>query len=246
MAVCLSGGVDSLTLAFAAQDLGLNITAYTFRIDDRDTRDYIAARAACAMSGWSFVSCDVPSANLENDFPVLAEEFLCKKKTQFECTWPFLYVFPLVQERVVVSGVTADIHYGLSKSAMIHHVHSKQAFDAYRHKRFGQANPSGVRQLRMLSDRYNKILSTPYMDAEVFDYFVQFDWREINTPQQKYLVVSDFAEHFRKFGVRKHSNFQLVAKVPMYFERLLGTALNIKGRKRVMDMCRDWGKRYAA
>ena len=45
VAVLLSGGVDSLSVAFAAQRMGKKITAYTFHLQDQPSYD--ATKAAC-------------------------------------------------------------------------------------------------------------------------------------------------------------------------------------------------------
>lgn len=44
VAVLLSGGVDSISVAFAAERLGKKITAYSFRLEDEPSYDYNKAK----------------------------------------------------------------------------------------------------------------------------------------------------------------------------------------------------------
>ena len=44
--------------------------------------------------GWTFKPTTVPTDNLEEDWHTLVK-LECKKKTHFECVFPFLYVYPI-------------------------------------------------------------------------------------------------------------------------------------------------------
>ena len=52
VAVLLSGGVDSLSVAFAANRLGKKITAYTFHLEDNPSYDAIKAAEVAKLFGW--------------------------------------------------------------------------------------------------------------------------------------------------------------------------------------------------
>ena len=56
------------------------------------------------LFGWDCHTVVVPTFNLVNDFQRLVKEVRCKKKTHFECCFPFLYVYPEIKEQVVLSG----------------------------------------------------------------------------------------------------------------------------------------------
>ena len=152
VAILLSGGVDSNTCLFTSNRLGLKVHGYSFHIKDNPTYDSLKAQEVCEKFGFNFTSIEVPTENLVEDFKKLAHTYSCKKKVQFECTWPFMYMYPKIKEKVIISGVAADGHYGLSKKAMIHFKHTKQKFDKFRTDYFSSDNPAGVRQLEMLSN----------------------------------------------------------------------------------------------
>ena len=120
VAVLLSGGVDSLSVAFGAARVGKKITAYSFRIDVHDNYDNKKAKLTAEEFDWPHIECVVDTSRLVEDFLVLAKDYECKKKTHFECVFPFMYVYPRIIERAVLTGWGADGYYGVSKKAHIH------------------------------------------------------------------------------------------------------------------------------
>ena len=108
VAVLLSGGVDSLSTAFCAQRMGKKITAYTFHLAGNQSYDAKKAAEVAKQFGWDIHVIEVPIDNLQDDFMRLVKEVRCKKKTHFECCFPFLYVYPEIKENVVLSGWAAD------------------------------------------------------------------------------------------------------------------------------------------
>ena len=83
VAVLLSGGVDSISVAFAAERLGKKITAYSFKLEDEISYDYNKAKDIAQMRNWKFVGVIIPKNRLIEDFHDLVR-LGCKKKTQFE------------------------------------------------------------------------------------------------------------------------------------------------------------------
>jgi asparagine synthetase B (glutamine-hydrolysing) len=240
VALLLSGGVDSLSLGFAASATGKTVHAYTFQVGEWESKDSRAAQRASRLMGWDCELIKVPIDNLERDFISLARQWKCKKKTQFECTWPFLYVIPRIKEQYILSGIAADGHFGVSKKAMIHFRYPKEKFDEFRRAYFSSPNPAGQVQQKAIIEHYGKSQVAPYLDRRVFDYFIQFDHDQINKPKQKILTLRAYPDLFRLIGRRPHENLQLVAGVDVIFRNLLGSPLNTKGRTRVMDLCRDY------
>lgn len=240
VAVLLSAGTDSITCALAAHRLGKKVTGYSMYLDGQETTDSLGARKVAKEFGWDFVAVDVPVDNLAQDFITLVRNYNCKKKTQVECTFPFLYVYPKIKEKVVLSGVAADGWYGVSKRACMHFKEPKELFDTFRREYFGAENPAGVLQHRQLANEIGATLIAPYLEPEVEEWMMQYDWYFFNKPKQKAPIRSAFPE-FDRIKLRNHENLQLVAKIPDYFESLLDNKdLNIYNRERVMDLVRDW------
>jgi len=240
-AVLLSGGVDSQTVIFACLELGIVPTAYTFRLKDYESRDSFYAKSLCEKFGITHKMIVVDSSTLELDFLTLANKYECRKKTQYECIYPFIHLFPHIKEQGVITGWGA--YFGISRKASTSGATTNKAvFDKMRLDEFNHPNPDGRVQLRQLIKEYNKILIAPYFEQSVFDFLFQFNWGQLNKPIQKAMSVYAFNEYFSKIKVRQASNLQLDGGIDVLFESLLKSSLNKKKRLRVMDLCRDYAK----
>lgn len=240
VAVLMSGGIDSLTCAFSAMRLGKKVHTYTMKVNGIDSGDSIASKEAAKIYGWDHNEINVPIDNIKEDFLKLINDYNCKKKTQVECAFPFLYVYPKIKQKYVLSGWAADGHYGLSKRAMIHFRYPKRLFDNFRYDYFNKENIVGILQQYKLAEENDLTFVAPYVYEHVYNYFITKDWDTLNKPFQKYEVVKDYPEFKRLPKVRKHENLQLCAGIPKYFEMLLNDKeLNTRNRKRVMDLVRD-------
>ena len=241
VAVLMSGGVDSISCAFSAHRLNKKVHVYTFHLESDPSYDALKAIEVAKIMNWKYTLTEVPTKNLESDFIRLATDIECKKKTHFECTFPFLYVYPKIEESEIISGIAADGHYGVSKKACIHYKTPKSKFDEFRVDYFSQKNPAGLVQQKILSKKYGKKFIAPYLEAKVIEYFRQYDWYELNKPFQKHHVVNSFPE-FKSIGkVKKHINLQLGSNIDKLFESLLNNQnINFKKRVRIMDICKDW------
>ena len=243
VAVLLSGGVDSLSVAFAAQRLGKTINAYTFHLKGQPTYDSIKAQQISIKNNWYCRVIEVPTDNLEEDFIYLAKEIKCVKKTHFECCYPFIHLYPQIKEREVLSGWAADGYYGISKKAVLHYGPGKpkSKFDEFRNTYFDKKNQAGYIWHDRVAKMNNKKFITPYLTKNVKKYFYNMSWLKLNKPTQKHHVRKAFKKEFMKTGVKKHINLQLGSGVDKLFETLLNNKkINTNNRKRVMDICRDW------
>ena len=245
VAVLLSGGVDSISVALAAHRVGKKVTGYTFHLKDQLSYDAHKAQKVCEIMNWSCQVVEVPIDNVSNDFIRLRQQYDCLKKTHYECTFPFLYVYPKIEELEVLSGIAADGHYGVSKKACLNYKEPKEKFDLFREDYFKNPNPAGFIQQKILCERYNKIFVAPYLEQSVKDFFRQYDWYQLNKPHQKHHVRNAFKE-FERFGkIKPHINLQLGSNIDKLFESVIipDKTINFRDRKRIMDICRDWRSR---
>ena len=248
-AVLLSGGVDSLSVAFAAAELGKKITGYSFTKPTFQTYDYRRAEGVCKVMNWDFVGVQFPTDNLVEDFHRLLR-LGCETKTHFECCFPFLYLYPKIKEKYVLSGWAADGYYGLSKKAQINYKHPKEKFDKFRRDYFQPHKRAGYNWHKKIADKHNKIFLTPYLCQGVSDFFFSYDWEQLNKPKQKHHIRSAFSQYFSavesEIGtIRQHLNLQLDASVPLFFSRLLDdSSINFNRRKTMDWVYKDWVKKY--
>ena len=245
VAVLLSGGVDSLSVAFAANRIGKKIHGYSFHLDGQPSYDSDMAEEVCNKFHFQFTKVVVPTDNLYEDFMTLTKDYNCKKKTHYECVFPFLYVYPQIKEHEVLSGWAADGYYGISKKAMMHYAKGpKTRFDEFRHQYFEHNNRAGYLWHNSVAEKHNKKFITPYLTEDVKQFFYDKTWEELNKPFQKHHVVNAFDE-FQRFKFKKHINLQLGAGIDVLFETLLNNdKLNPKRKyKTVSGLCQSWGKK---
>jgi DNA-cytosine methyltransferase len=260
VALLLSGGLDSTSVGIALQNTGKTIRAYTYRLHDYESRDLKKAKAIARHFDWPLTIIEVPTADSARDFVRLAVEHRCRKKTQFEVTFPMLYVLPRIAEAEVWTGWNADDHYGNRKNYVLHQkrmaregassAERKKDFDAYRRACFERlANPDGGDTFwyaHRLAAQYGKRLLDPYLDEAVREFFLRFDHEQLS-PLRKPLVRQALADELR--GLPKGSlsvgvRLQTGGGVDAMFETLLhDPAINRFEKKymAVSPLCQQWG-----
>jgi len=261
VALLLSGGLDSTSVGIALQKAGKKVHAYTFRLQGYPSRDLDKARRIASNFGWPLTIITVPTADMAHDFVRLAIEHRCHKKTQFENTFPMLYVLPRIAETEVWTGYNADDHYGNTKNCVLEQKRMaregasaaarKVVFDAERRGRFERklTDPeSGTWwYARRHADRCGKRLLDPYLDDAVREYFLRFD-HETLSPLAKPLVRRALAEELRdlpKGSLTTGVRLQTGGGVDTLFETLLkDPTINRfdKGYADVAHLCQRWDR----
>ena len=235
VALCLSSGIDSQSLLFAMMEIGISPHVYSFTLEDRESRDFVEARTLANEMGVPFTKVMLPIdvETLIDDCFAMARDFGAKKKTDFECLWPFLYVYPVVEEKYIVTGIPADGHFCISKKGILHY---KDDVDAFRKMYFSNPN-AGQRLLRgKMAHKYGKINVDPFYSTNIAKVLEGLSWDDLNKPQQKMPIRNSF-ERFATMKVHNHTNLQLGdSGIAEHFETLLDTSLNDKGYKSVVGI----------
>ncbi|QYW03322.1 hypothetical protein pEaSNUABM34_00020 [Erwinia phage pEa_SNUABM_34] len=266
VAVLLSSGLDGLVSALAAHDLGKKVHAFTFQMGDNPSFDSRHAQIVAQKMGWEFTLVKVPTSvsAIALAWRVLHSKYRCIKKRDYECAYPMVYCYKAIKDagyKYVLSGLVADGYFLYNRNTHIQKIsgpHSDaQKYHEFRTQYFSPwlkhgkkslgvdgYNPSGMLQHEMLCDNFGLIHVNPWMQNKVFDYFIKYTWQELNQPKQKMPLTEAWAEHIALVGHRPHRGYQTEAKVPEYFEHLIDNPeINFNGRKRIMDVARDWSKR---
>jgi DNA-cytosine methyltransferase len=260
VALLLSGGLDSLSVGLALERAGKRPHAYTFHLQDYQSRDIKNARAIAAHFRWPLTVITVPTTEVRDDFLRLAVDQGCRTKAQFEVTFPLLYVLPEIEETEVWTGWNADEHFGNTRECIFrqrrraHQPRSerKQAFDEERRAYFKEAlvDPnSGLRwwYAHRLAQHHRKLLLDPYTDDAIYDYFLRFD-HELVSPLRKPLVRQALADELRRLPNRSIAvgvRLQTGGGVSSLFSTLLqNEAINRFEKKytTVSALCQRWGR----
>ena len=98
--VCLllSGGADSTLVGLSAHHLGKKIHAISYQMDGVVNPDCEAAENTCREMGWNFHRVVVPRENPTKWFFDLMSEYGCRKKTEIEVLYPFIFMIEKVKE----------------------------------------------------------------------------------------------------------------------------------------------------
>jgi asparagine synthetase B (glutamine-hydrolysing) len=115
----LSGGLDSLTVGIACEDVGKRVIAYTYELDGFPSVDRPKAEHLAILQGWPLYVVQVPTTRLSESFRSLAIQHHCRKKVHFEVTYPMSFVIPLIEQTEMLSGWNADDHYGNTAKVLI-------------------------------------------------------------------------------------------------------------------------------
>jgi asparagine synthetase B (glutamine-hydrolysing) len=241
-ALLLSGGVDSISVGFCAERLGKKVHAYSFRLDTNPSYDFLKAKEVAELFNWSFTGVKGPTKNLVEDWYRLVK-LGCKKKVHFETVYPFLYIYPEIKQKYVLSGLGADGHYGLTKKAALHYKETKELFHWWKADHWKPEGRAGYLWHKNIADVYDKVFITPYTAKSVHDFFEGMSWYDVNKPFEKHHVRNAFDE-FQKIKVKKHINLQSgdVGIIPLFETLLDNKEINFKNRSRMMDVSRDWYK----
>lgn len=231
VALCLSGGIDSVALLSLLLEFDKTVHVYTFTLDNYESDDFkIASRLAdrfnCEFTG-IILSSDLDV--LKSDVLKLHSQYDCIKKTDYECTWPFLYVYPAIKEKIIVAGLGAEGHFGSTRKGSIHY---KNNLDEFRQMFFSNENVSQTKQHKKLGAEYSLIQYFPFLTDEIKHYFTGKSWNDVNKPKVKQPIIDLIS-----FDANvKSSNLQLGSRVALHFDKLLQTDWNLHSYKSVVGI----------
>ncbi|AKO92032.1 hypothetical protein BEH_07915 [Priestia filamentosa] len=243
VALLFSGGTDSLTCLFSLLESGIRPTLYSFHLEGVIHKDIEISKQVAEFYNLKHkiivIKKDVEQ--LQKDVRYLISQFEIFRKTNVQCTYPFLHVLPKVQESFVMTGLCADDLYGTAKSVAIKGAKSKETFDTIRNKTLSNLNSSAYRSIKQLvEDVFQKKFIVPYREESVISYFMNFSWEELNRPKQKQIAVKAYADYFDKQKIyRRNTNLQVGSKIREWHDELLKTELNVNNRKRVDEIYKD-------
>lgn len=229
--LCLSGGIDSVALLSLLLENKKKVSIYSFTLEDHESFDFITARELAERFKCEFNPVYLPTDMdiLKKDILRLHKKYNCCKKTEYECVWPFLYIYPAVKEKVIVTGLGAEGHFGTTKRGAIHY-HDK--LDEFRDTFFGNKNVSQSSQHKKLYEENNKVPYFPFLTKEIRDYFRGKTWEEVNKPKLKQPILD-----LIHFDITvKSSNLQLGSGVADHFDKLLKTDWNTNNYKSVVGI----------
>lgn len=246
VALLFSGGTDSLTCLFSLMDLGIRPTLYSFHMEGVIHKDIEISKQVSEhyQLNHKIIEIKRDINQLIEDVKFIISYFKVTRKTNIQCTYPFLHVLPEVKEKFVVSGLCADDLYGTSKSMIIKCSKDKYIFDKTRDRILSNFDSSAYRLIKQLVENvHNKRFIAPYRDQTIIDFFYKYSWEDLNKPKQKQIAVTAYNEFFRAQKIyRTNVNLQVGSKVREWHSELVETKINKNKRWRVDEIYKDLGR----
>jgi len=179
--ILLSGGIDSTTVAIAAQEAGKALHAVTYELKGFRSKDRERAEVIARYLDIPLDVVTVPVGQLARDFKRLAIQFRCSTKVQFEVGYALLYVLKECKNREILTGFNADDHYANSREPVLLQARlkrngvsaeeRKRVFDEYRAKSFDAVlNPDSSDSwpfAKRAASHFGKELLDPYLDPPI-------------------------------------------------------------------------------
>lgn len=208
IALFLSGGMDSILLFVSLIELKKNFTVYSFTREGHESSDFKRAKTLAYHFNIPFIRIELKMDDREyllSQLRILKYSYGCKKKTEFECCFPFLEAAPLVTQPYVLTGHGSDQNFCIAKSAMLHW---RDKIDEYRFN--AHKNPLQYKILYKIFSGFGSILLPyPYQCKEMNEWFTGKSWHECNSPKQKQLLLNEFKDIHLPIEIEKHSNLQM-------------------------------------
>lgn len=243
VAVLLSGGSGSASVLFALIELGKKIHAYTFNLEGHESTDLKKAIELTNKYDIEFTSIPLPTDinTIKKDCVYLINDVGCQLKTDVEICFAFKNSLPLIQEKVLVTGLGDDNYFGLSKKAQIYYKNSIDLMDKNRIKMFEKLNVQH-KLFEKMAESYGIKIVSPYQTEEMLNIFIGTSYEEINKPKQKQWILDTFPKYFSQEKCY-HADLQKGdSKIADNFLQLLISDWNYKGYKRTDGIYNSIGR----
>lgn len=234
--VLLSAGVDSQSVLFSCLELGKKVIAVSFTREDHYSRDYLCAKIIAEQLNLEFISVPIPTDmhTISKSILLLAKEYDCQLKTDFECMYPMIMAYEAIKKHAkkndnininITSGLGADIYFLLNKRAAINY---RGRPDVYRDLLYFNPHYSQRSKHEQLckKEKFNHVM--PYFKNEVYDLFRGKTKKEINSPLEKNDIREQYKNELIDNLYFKHTSFQKGdSGISNMFEVLLDSEWNI-------------------
>lgn len=242
VALLFSGGTDSLTCLFSLLEVNIRPTLYSFHLEGVVHKDIEVSKKVAMYFDLPHVIVEIPknTEQLKSDVIYLTQKMSLNRKSNIQCTYPFLHMMSYIKEDIVVSGLCADDLYGTSKSMSIKYANDKVGFDKARRKTLQNQYSSAYKPISDLFKSHNKTLLLPYRNESIIAFFMKHSWSELNKPKQKQIALNSYTKYFDDLNVyRRNTSLQVGSKIREWHNELLNTGLNKNNRKRVDEIYKD-------
>lgn len=239
ISLLFSGGTDSLTCLFSCFELDIKPTLHTFYLENHISEDYIFSKKIAEKYNLKLIPTIIKQDKSQLCFDIfnLIQTYGIYNKIRIQIIYPFLHIFPNIEESKVITGLSADTLYGTNYHSKMKFV---EEFSKIRNYAIQNDEIDGCSTLISMAKKHQKELIVPYRDDAVMKYFLQFSWNELNEPKQKKLSYDAFDNYFKDLNLNRPScSLVINSKILEWFPMLLDSKLNQHNRNTIDEIFSD-------
>jgi asparagine synthetase B (glutamine-hydrolysing) len=239
--LAMSGGIDSMSVFFALLELNHPFECYTFYQDGIESDDYLSSVKYCKQFNIPLNVIKLPSDvdSVYNDVKeVIPYCGLKLKKTKVETLRPLMYLFKESKHDTILNGSSGDDYQPYKRAVnVLYQKGGDELVLLYGYRRNTNFHADAYDELsQSMARTFNIEFVNCYSDPNIESYFLQFSLADLLKPH-KHLVTSAFQNEFDSVGgFRKHSSYQVNAKITNVHDELLRSRYNKSGHKGIIGL----------
>lgn len=216
VAVLLSGGIDSCVILNLLMDENLEIEPYAIKMDDIDSDDYLSFIDIVEHYDFDYTVVKIDSkTNLDEYKQFLIEHGINPRlKASLLTMSLFCILIDNIDQDVIYTGLGSDAYFGLGRDFMIKSkreektkVPTLKSMQEYRIKVYGTYKKQ-YESAKAYAESKGKTLIAPFMHDDVYNYFWDKTFEEVNQPGRKRILINLYSDFFKRFKARRPSNMQ--------------------------------------
>lgn len=241
--ISLSGGVDSTIILFASILSGYKPRCITFYMDGYESGDLLSTRKLTKYYGLKHVELAIPSSKdkIVEDIKSVIPHCEVFKKTIIQCMIPWLYIYPSMESKTILTGLSADdLYCNQRKVAVQLAQQGEDSILEYRKSYSNDLNFSNANIIRF-GENYNKTCIDIYNDSDIENYFLKYPAKWLNKPKQKMLSLGAFQDFFDSGSFyRRRDSYQVNSKLRDIHDKvLLNSEWNINKNKVILPVYKN-------
>lgn len=214
VAVLLSGGIDSCVILNLLMDENLEIEPYAIKMDDIDSDDYLSFIDIVEHYDFDYTVVKIDSkTNLDEYKQFLIEHGINPRlKASLLVMSLFCILIDNIDQDVIYTGLGSDAYFGLGRDFLIKTKKIEQnkypSLPALQSNRIKSYNVYKMQYdaIKAYAQLKGKTLIAPFMHDDVYNYFFDKTFEQINLPGKKRILINIYPDFFKKFKARNPSN----------------------------------------
>ena len=239
VALFLSNGMDSRAVLYALLDAGKVPHAYTFAVDGINSGDLEGARKVAKSKSIRFTPVLLPRSleRLRADIYLLCGRYGCRKKTEYQCVWPLLYLYRSAEERYVAGGFGSQLLFPDGRNARVNWADD---FNGWRQNLL-KGGVDEKNQHEILCREHGKIRVWPFTNRSLVRHFWNKNLKDVHGTHVKAPIFEAFREEFEALPP-KVQGYNIASHIREHFDLLLKTRMNANGHKSIVGVLNDVNK----